>query len=79
VKKLIDKITKLLQGLLGDKEPAVVGGLIAAAGVAATLALTGDFANGVSGVEWGAILAPVLAALGIRQAVSPATVVRRRR
>jgi C4-dicarboxylate transporter len=78
VKKIVDKVTKLLQGLLGDKEPAVVGGLIAAAGIAATLALAGDFADGVSGVELGAILAPVLTALGIRQAVSPATVVRRR-
>ena len=60
-----------LKKLLGSREPAFVGGILAAVGVAVGFAVTGAFSDGVQAQEWTAILAPVLAALGIRQAVSP--------
>ncbi len=65
----------ILPKLLGANEPAIVGGLIAAALVAVGFSLTGAFSDGVQAQEWTAIAAPLIAALGIRQAVfAPATV-----
>jgi predicted phage tail protein len=59
VKQIAKQIEKLVQRVLGDKEPALVGGLIGAAAMAAVLALTGSFADGVSAEELGLILGPL--------------------
>jgi hypothetical protein len=75
IDKITGKLTAALQKLLGPKEPAIIGGVILALAVAAKIALSGGFDDGVQPTEVEFIAAPILAALGIRQAVfAPATV-----
>lgn len=74
---IVDKVTAFLQKILGPDEPAIVAGLIGAAGIAVVFWLTGAFDDGVSAQELAAILAPLGISLPIRQAVTPAAKKRR--